>query len=135
MRRTLFIAVALAVALYASTLSYAQELPKVGGFEQLPPGPTQEEEIGAGWGHRSMTYGIMNLMSGMTTQIASILRSGKATPEMLRRLSNMLDHVAWMLNYAPAYMMGTKSVDSDMMKEMQDMLKDLESMRKEIRAR
>ena len=134
MRRTLFIAVALAVALYASTLSYAQEPPKVGGYEQLPPGPTQEEEIGAGWGHRSMTFGMMNLMSGMTTQIAGILRSGKATPEMLRRLSNMLDHVAWMLNYAPAYMMGTKSVDSAMMKEMQDMLKDLESMRKETRA-
>ncbi|PKN28716.1 MAG: hypothetical protein CVU64_11870 [Deltaproteobacteria bacterium HGW-Deltaproteobacteria-21] len=107
--------------------------PKVGGYEQLPPGPTQEEEIGAGWGHRSMTFGMMNLMSGMTTQTASILRSGKATPEMLQRLAVILDHVAWMLNYAPAYMMGTKTVDPGMMKEMQDMLKDLDAMRKEIR--
>lgn len=112
----------------------AQERPKVGGYEQLPPGPIQEEEIGAGWGHRSMTFGMMNLMSGMTTRTASILRSGKATPETLQRLAVILDHVAWMLNYAPAYMMGTKTVDSGMMKEMQDMLKDLDAMRKEIGA-
>lgn len=115
-------------------LATAQERPKVGGYEQLPPGPIPEEEIGAGWGHRSMTYGMMNLMSGMTAQVATVLRSRKATPEMLRRLSDILDHVAWMLNYAPAYMMGTKAVDSAMMNEMQNMLKDLESMRKEIGA-
>ena len=77
---------------------------------------------------------MMNLMSGMTTQVATILRSGKATPDMLRKLSEILDHIAGMLNYAPAYMMGTKKVDSAMMQEMHGMLKDLESMRKEIRA-
>lgn len=134
MRRNLAIIVCVLVMAGVPSLAAAQERPKVGGYEQLSPGSTPEEEIGAGWGHRSMTYGMMNLMSGMTTQIAGILRSGKATPAMLQRLADILDHVAWMLNYAPAYMMGTKTVDSAMMNEMQNMLKDLESMRKEIRA-
>jgi hypothetical protein len=114
--------------------SLAQERPEVGGFEQIPPGQGRESDIGAGWGHRSMTFGMMNLMSGMTTQVASILRSGKATPEMIEKLSQILDHIAGMLNYAPAYMMGTKTVDSNMMTEMRQMLMDLEKMRKEIRA-
>lgn len=115
--------------------SAAQERPSVGGFEQIPPGQAQEGDIGAGWGHRSMTYGMMNLMSGMTSQVASILRNGKTTPEMMERVSRILDHIAQMLNYAPAYMMGTKSVDSEMVNEMRKMLKDLETMRKEIRER
>lgn len=108
-----------------------EDRPRVGGFEQMPKG--EEGDIGAGWGHRSMTYGMMNLMSGMSTQVASILRSGKATPEMNDRLAQILEHIAEMLNYAPAYMMGTKQVDSGMINEMQQMLKDLEAMRKEIR--
>jgi uncharacterized protein YutD len=74
----------------------------------------------------------MNLLSGMTGQVASILRSGKVTPDMMTRLSEILDHIAEMMNYVPAYMMGTKVVDSKMIKEMHDMLKDLEKMRKEI---
>jgi hypothetical protein len=82
-----------------------------------------------------MTYGMMNLMSGMTTQVAAILRTGKASPEMLKRLSDILDHIAEMLNYAPAYMMGTKPVDSEMVKQMHGMLMELETMRKEIRSR
>ena len=40
-----------------------------------------------------------------------------------------------MMNYAPAYMMGTKVVDSKTIKEMHDMLKDLEKMRKEVGVR
>lgn len=82
-----------------------------------------------------MTYGMMNLMSGMTMQVTSILRTGKATPDMIGRLCDMLDHIAEMLNYAPAYMMGTKTVDSDMVREMQEMLKDLERMRKEVQSK
>jgi len=72
-----------------------------------------------------MTYGMMNLISGMTTQIATIIDSGKASPTMMKRLAEMM-------NYAPAYMMGTKVADSAMIQEMQGMLKDLEKMRKEI---
>jgi hypothetical protein len=135
MKRTLLITAALATVLYANTLTHAQERPKVGGFEQIPPGQAQEQDIGEGWGHRSMTYGVMNLMSGMTSQVASILRTGKASPEMVKKLSHILDHVADMLNYAPAYMMGTKAVDSEMVKQMREMLMDLETMRKEIRSR
>jgi hypothetical protein len=136
MKRVFLISVVMAMVLIGSPLlSLAQDRPKVGGFEQIPPGHGHESDIGAGWGHRSMTYGMMNLMSGMTTQVASILRTGKATPEMMEKLSRILDHIAEMLNYAPAYMMGTKNVDSKMMNEMQQMLQDLEKMRKEIRAR
>lgn len=136
MKRALFIAAVLTASLYATTFdACAQGLPKVGGFEQIPPGEVQESDIGGGWGHRSMTYGMMNLMSGMTMQVASILRTGKASPEMLERLSDILDHIADMLNYAPAYMMGTKTVDSEMMKQMREMLVDLEAMRKEIRSK
>ncbi|PKN30138.1 MAG: hypothetical protein CVU64_04705 [Deltaproteobacteria bacterium HGW-Deltaproteobacteria-21] len=132
----LFLLITMAMALFQSpALALAQERPQVGGFEQIPPGQHDDSAIGAGWGHRSMTYGMMNLMSGMTSQVASILRSGKATPEMMGKLSQILDHIAGMLNYAPAYMMGTKTVDSNMMTEMQQMLMDLEKMRKEIGAR
>jgi hypothetical protein len=46
-------------------------------------------------------------------------------------LAEILDHLAEMMNDAPAYMMGTKVVDSDHMKEMSEMLKDLEMIRKE----
>ncbi len=134
MKRILLLSVLLFLALNP-LFSAAQERPSVGGFEQIPPGEGQEGDIGAGWGHRSMTYGMMNLMSGMTSQAASILRSGKATPEMMEKLAYILDHIADMLNYAPAYMMGTKTVDSDMMNEMQQMLKELEKMRKEIRGK
>ena len=79
-----------------------------------------------------MTYGMMNLMAGMTTQAAKIIRSGKASKEMNNRLAEILDHVAEMLNYAPSYMMGAKTVDSNMISLMQGMLKDLEKMREEI---
>jgi hypothetical protein len=133
MKRTQLFSILLLLAASAPCLAAAQERPSVGGFEQIPPGELQEGDIGAGWGHRSMTYGMMNLMSGMTTQVASILRSGMATLEMMKELARILDHIAEMLNYAPAYMMGTKKVDSEMVREMQEMLKDLEKMRKEIR--
>lgn len=126
---------ALVIALCVSPLSFAAEHPKVGGFEQFLPGESPEESIGAGWGHRSMSYGMMNLMSGMTMQIASILRTGKTTPEMLEKLSRILDHIAEMLNDAPSYMMGTKAVDSEMVRQMHEMLKEIEKMRKEIHFR
>jgi hypothetical protein len=71
-------------------------------------------------------------MSGMTIQAAKIIRSGKASKEMNKRLAEILDHVAEMLNYAPSYMMGVKNVDSNMISLMQGMLQDLEKMRKEI---
>lgn len=67
--------------------------PTVGGFEQFHPNQVTENHIGAGWGHKSMTYGMMNLMSGMTTQVAKIMRSGKASHEMNKRLTEILDHV------------------------------------------
>jgi hypothetical protein len=125
-----------AAIVFSASFCLAQEHhPKVGGFEQLPPGERAQGDIGAGWGHRTMTYGMMNLMSGMTTQVTSILRTGKATPDMIGRLCGILDHIAEMLNYAPAYMMGTKTVDSDMVREMQEMLKDLERMRKEVQSK
>jgi hypothetical protein len=79
-----------------------------------------------------MTYGMMNMMSGMTAQVAGILRTGKATPEMLSELAGILDHLAGMMNDAPAYMMGTKTVDSAMMDEMRGMLKALEAMRQAL---
>jgi hypothetical protein len=127
-----FVSVLIVLGLSLGTFSHAEESPKVGGFEQIPPGKMGGQDIGAGWGHRSMTFGMMHLMSGMTEQVASILRTGKVTPDMMTGLSAILDHIAEMMNYAPAYMMGTKAVDSKMIKEMQDMLKDLEKMRKEI---
>ncbi len=104
----------------------------MGGYEQFHPNQVTENQIGSGWGHKSMTYGMMNLMSGMTTQAAKIIGSGKASKEMNKRLAEMLDHVAEMLNYAPSYMMGVKVVDSKMINLMQGMLKDLEKMRKQI---
>jgi hypothetical protein len=119
-------------ALLVPPFSFAGHGTTVGGFEQMTPESSQgAQDIGAGWGHRSMTYGMMNMMSGMTSQVAAIIRTGKATPEMTDRLASILDHLAGMMNYAPAYMMGTRIVDSDMMEEMQEMLKDLEKMRKE----
>jgi hypothetical protein len=116
---------------FLSSFSLADHL-NIGGFQQMHPGEMPESQIGAGWGHRSMTFGMMNLMSGMTTQVAKIIRSGKASPLMMKRLAEILDHIAEMMNYAPAYMMGTKVVDSEMMNEMQNMLKDIEKMRKEL---
>lgn len=124
-----FLAILAAGWLALTGLAGAEDGPKVGGYEQYPPGPLSEAQIGAGWGHRSMTYGMMNMMSGMTTQVATILRSGKADVEMQKRLAPILDHIAEMLNEAPAYMMGTKKVDSAMVKEMHDMLRELEAMR------
>ncbi len=120
----------LLVSLVGASLAVAED-PKVGGYEQYPPGPLSDQEIGAGWGHRSMTYGMMNMMSGMTSQVADIIRTGKATPDMEKKLAEILDHVATMLNDAPAYMMGTKVVDSDMIAIMHGMLKELEQMRKD----
>ena len=79
-----------------------------------------------------MTYGMMNLMSGMTIQAAKIIRSEEASKEMNKRLAEILEHISEMLNYAPSYMMGVKVVDSNMISLMQGMLKDLEKMRKEI---
>ena len=115
-----------------SSFAYAEDIHKVGGFQQIQPGENSEGDIGAGWGHRSMTFGVMNLMSGMTSQVTSILRTGKVTPENLISLADILDHLADMMNYAPAYMMGTKRIDSDMIKEMQEMLKELEKIRKSV---
>jgi hypothetical protein len=109
----------LLIALLVPSYSFATDEPKVGGFKQVLPG--ESEDIGAGWGHHSMTYGMMNLMSGMTRQGASIHRTGKTTPEML--------------NYAPAYMMGTKTVDSNMIKQMHEMLKEIEKMCEETLSR
>jgi hypothetical protein len=119
------------IALFAGSSSFAKSM-NVGGVEQIPPKSKNEQPIGAGWGHRSMTFGMMNFMSGMITQVATIIDSEKASPEMNKRLAEILDHIAEMLNYAPAYMMGTKVVDSDMIHLMQGMLQDLEKMRKEI---
>lgn len=121
----------LIVLVFGVTLAFAKEEAKVGGYEQYPPGATTEEQIGAGWGHRSMTFGMMNMMSGVTAQIAGIIRTGKATPEMMNRVADILGHLAEMMNKAPDYMMGTKVVDSKMIEEMGDILKDLEKMRKE----
>jgi len=129
------VSILIVLGLSLGTFSYAEQRPKVGGFEQIPPDEMGAQDIGAGWGHRSMTFGMMNLMSGMTRQVASILRSDKVTPDMMKGLSGILDHLAEMMNDAPAYMMGTKVVDSKMIKEMQDMLKDLEKMRKKIGVR
>jgi hypothetical protein len=126
------VSILIVLGLSLGTFSYAEQRPKVGGFEQIPPDEMGAQDIGAGWGHRSMTFGMMNLMSGMTRQVASILRSDKVTPDMMKGLSGILDHLAEMMNDAPAYMMGTKVVDSKMIKEMQEMLKDLEKMRKEV---
>ena len=126
------VSILIVLGLSLGTFSHADQRPKVGGFEQIPPGKMGGQDIGAGWGHRSMTFGMMNLMSGMTAQVASILRSGKVTTDMMGELSGILDYIAEMMNYAPAYMMGTKIVDSKVIKEMHDMLKDLEKMRKEI---
>jgi hypothetical protein len=119
------------MAMMVGSGSSAQEDPKVGGYEQYPPGPLTDEQIGAGWGHRSMAFGMMNMMSGMTTQIADIVRTGKATPEMNERLGEILDHLAEMMNDAPAYMMGTKVVDRSHMDDMALMQRDLEKMHKE----
>ena len=130
MKRVLFI-IFIIIGLSLVSSSFAGDL-NVGGFEQIHPGSKNQNHIGAGWGHRSMTFGMMNLMSGMTTQVATILDSGKASGTMMKRLAEILNHLAEMMNYAPAYMMGTKTVDSAMIQEMQDMLEDLEKMRKEI---
>jgi hypothetical protein len=129
--KKLFIIAAVIIGLSIGLTSFAGNL-NVGGYEQFHRNLVTEGNIGAGWGHKSMTYGMMNLMSGMTTQAAKIIRSGKASKEMNKRLAEILDHVAEMLNYAPSYMMGVKAVDSNMISLMQDMLKDLEKMRKEI---
>lgn len=129
--KKLFIIAAVIIGLNIGFTSFAEHQ-KVGGYGQLHPNQVTENQIGAGWGHKSMTYGMMNLMSGMTIQIAKIIRSGKASQEMNKRLAEILDHIAEMLNYAPAYMMGSKVVDSNMIHIMQGMLKDLEKMRKEI---
>jgi hypothetical protein len=129
--KKLFIIAAVIIGLNIGFTSFAEHQ-KVGGYGQLHPNQVTENQIGAGWGHKSMTYGMMNLMSGMTIQVAKIIRSGKASQEMNKRLAEILDHIAEMLNYAPAYMMGSKVVDSNMIKLMQGMLKDLEKMRKEI---
>ena len=120
----------LIVLVFRVSLAFGKEEAKVGGYEQYPPGPTTEGQIGAGWGHRSMTFGMMNMMSGITAQVADVIRSGKATPEMMDRLADILSHVAEMMNEAPDYMMGTKVVDSKMIEEMGDILKNLEKMGK-----
>lgn len=129
--KKIFIIAAVIIGLNIGSTSFAGDL-KVGGYEQFHPNQVTDNQIGAGWGHKSMTYGMMNLMSGMTTQAAKIIRSGKASKEMNKRLAEILEHVAEMLNYAPSYMMGVKVVDSNMINLMQGMLKDLEKMRKKI---
>ena len=129
--KKIFIIAAVIIGLNIGSTSFAGDL-KVGGYEQFHPNQVTDSHIGAGWGHKSMTYGMMNLMSGMTTQAAKIIRSGKASKEMNKRLAEILEHVAEMLNYAPSYMMGVKVVDSNMINLMKGMLKDLEKMRKKI---
>ena len=129
--KKIFIIAVFIIGLNIGSTSFAGN-PNVGGYEQFHPNQVTENQIGSGWGHKSMTYGMMNLMSGMTTQAAKIIRSGKASKEMNNRLAEILDHVAEMLNYAPSYMMGAKVVDSKMINEMQGMLIDLEKMRKEL---
>jgi hypothetical protein len=126
-----FIIAAVIIGLNIGSTSFAGNL-NIGGYNQFQPNQVTENQIGAGWGHKSMTYGMMNLMSGMTTQAAKIIRSGKASKEMNKRLAEILEHIAEMLNYAPSYMMGVKVVDSNMVSLMQSMLKDLEKMRKQI---
>lgn len=121
----------LVVLVFSVSLASAKEGAKVGGYEQYPPSPTTDEQIGAGWGHRSMTFGMMNMMSGLTAQVADIIRTGKASPEMMNRMADILSYLAEMMNEAPSYMMGTKVVDSKMIDEMRSILKDLERMRKE----
>jgi len=120
----------LVALVFSFSLASAKEGAKVGGYEQYPSGPTTDEQIGAGWGHRSMTFGMMNMMAGMTAQVADIIRTGKASPEMMHRMADILSHLAEMMNEAPSYMMGTKVVDSKMIEEMRGILKDLERMRK-----
>lgn len=122
----------LVTLVFSFSLASAKEGAKVGGYEQYPSGPTTDEQIGAGWGHRSMTFGMMNMMAGMTAQVADIIRTGKASPEMMHRMADILSHLAEMMNEAPSYMMGTKVVDSKMIEEMRGILKDLERMRKKI---
>ena len=126
-----FIIAAVIIGLNIGSTSFAGNL-NIGDYKQFQPNQVTENQIGAGWGHKSMTYGMMNLMSGMTTQAAKIIRSGKASKEMNKRLAEILEHIAEMLNYAPSYMMGVKVVDSNMVSLMQSMLKDLEKMRKQI---
>ena len=123
--KKIFIISAVVFGFYTVTTAFAGSM-NVGGYEQFQPNQATDNHIGAGWGHKSMTYGMMNLMSGMTVQAARIIRSGKTSKEMDKRISEILDHVAEMLNYAPSYMMGSKIVDSDMINIMQGMLKDLE---------
>ena len=129
--KKIFIIAVFIIGLNIGSPSFAGNL-NIGGYEQFQPNQVTGNQIGAGWGHKSMTYGMMNLMSGMTTQAAKIIRSRKASKEMNKRLAEILEHVAEMLNYAPSYMMGVKVVDSNMISLMQGMLKDLEKMRKEI---
>ena len=121
----------LIVLVFSVSLASAKEGAKVGGYEQYPPGPTTDEQIGAGWGHRSMAFGMMNMMSGMTAHGADIIRTGKASPEMMNRMADILSHLAEMMNEAPSYMMGTKVVDSKMIEKMRGILTDLERMREE----
>jgi len=129
--KKLFIIGVVIFGLNLGSTSFAEHQ-KVGGYGQLHPNQVTENQIGAGWGHKSMTYGMMNIMSGMTTQAAKIIRSGKASQKMNKRLAEILDHIAEMMNDAPVYMMGSKVVDSNMINLMQGMLKDLEKMRKDI---
>jgi hypothetical protein len=132
MKRVFIIMVLIAFIYGSFAFALEEEELTVGGFKQYTTDQITEGQIGAGWGHKSMTYGMVNLMSGMTTQTAKIIRSGKASKEMNKRLAEILEHEAEMLYYAPSYMMGAKVVDSNMISLMQDMLKDLEKMRKEI---
>jgi hypothetical protein len=112
-------------------LSFASHL-RVGGIDQIHPDADAKSHVGLGRGYKSMTYGVMNLMSGMTNQIATIIRSGKASSSMMNRSADILAHIAEMMNYAPAYMSGTKVMDYEMVIEMQNMLKDIDKMRKEL---
>jgi hypothetical protein len=129
MRRVLVVGLLVGGLLQGSVAS--AEHPKVGGYEQFAPGPLSDQDVRVEWSHRSMTFGMMHMMSGMTSQVAQIMRTGRATPEMEKKLADVLDHIAKMLNDAPAYMVGTSIVDSDMVTMMHDMLKDLEQMRKD----
>lgn len=120
----------LAAGLVKSTIAFAGYEHLVGGYAQYPPGPLSQEQIGAGWGHRSMTFGMMYMMSSITTRVADILERGELTPEMRERISEILEHLADMMISAPSYMMNQKVVEPTHMSQMKEMLRDLDAMRK-----
>jgi hypothetical protein len=62
--KNMLIFASLITVLLAASMAFPEEELEVGGYEQHPPGPLTEEQIGAGWGHRSMTFGGYDQSSG-----------------------------------------------------------------------